>query len=1135
MRNSIILLFVLFFTSNLFAQTYYVKTSANGGSDTNDGLSWATAMANPQTAINTAKTAGGGDVLIAAGTYNPTLTESGNTHVDSTRFYTFTMKNNVKVYGGFAGLDGETIETRAKSDIDSNGNIEAWEFTNTTILSGEIQNDTDSSNNSYRVVLFSESSDSTAILNGFSITDGFLKSNLPDHFKVFSTGINILNSGKVKNCIVTNCYSSIGGGIYSINSSISNCYVLKCSAKSFGGGIYGENSNLSDCHIDKCFSKDNGGGIYCKNTVISNSIIFSNTKINNAIRDNSIFCTNSSTKDCLISNCKAISTISCKGGGIYSYQSDINKCIIENCIAKSDDKAYSGGIQLKSSIASKCIIRNCFATGVTGAFGGGIFTSESKLSNSLITNCSTKSTGSTSSSCGGGITNFESDVINCTITNCTSSGPYRLYGSGVFNSRNKSLINCIIYNNAFNKTDFFNQLKDNDPDYKDVKTCAIHNQYIPGNIGLESDSSPDTLYSLPKFKNIPDSLGYVTTEEGLNNISNGDWRIEEGSVCIDAGTGSCLPILMYTDIAGNERIINDKIDIGPYEYRTKHIITANANTGGTVSPRDTTVRYGSNVTFTISCDTGYEIESVFYGLIDVTNLIEQIGNNYTFTIYNIVENGTLNISFKKKRYTLNGIASAGGSITPIVITVEHGSNLIFTITCEPGYMISTAYYGGIDITNNIVQTDSNYTYTVYNITEDGSLYVNFSSSGYILTAIAGTGGTVSPTNITVQSGSNQTFTITCDSGYLIDTVTYNGINVTNDIIESGNSYTYTVSNVTEDGTLYVTFGSYDFSVTATAGLGGNVTPTFSQVSSNSNLILTINCAASYQIETATYNGTDVLSEIVSLGENCYTYTATNITEDGSFHVTFIPKTFNVTATANSGGTVTPTSATVSYGSGQVFTIIPMDYGFGIKTALYNNVDVYSELEKSGTHYTYTKTNIQEDGEFEVTFGLIEYTLISTSNIGGAVTPDTVTVYHGTSHSFTITPDENFSVTEASYNDVNVMEDMVESNGGYTYTATDINEDGILHVTFSNSTSIAPNPNINFNIFPNPTDGLVNIHLPENISEFKLRIVDMNGKIVLIDNHFSSEKSLNISKLPSGIYQVIVEYDKQLLTKRLIKK
>ncbi|MFC2104718.1 choice-of-anchor Q domain-containing protein, partial [Bacteroidota bacterium] len=1286
---------------------YYVKPDGN---DSNDGLSWENALANPQTAINIAVENGAEEVWIAAGIYKPTLDKDGDVNNDP-RKHTFLMRNGVKVYGGFKGIASETIENREKNDRDNNGTIEPWEYTNETILSGEIQNDSDSSNNSRNVVLFSKISNGTSLINGITIKDGHIDDFEYSGGRSYSSGIYTYQNGKIEDCRITNCsgiektalggstyqygggvslnnnslllnslvdncngggiashnskvfnskvtnciafsgggiYSSnslvkhstvencfsknMGGGIYSNNATTDSCQIYSCSAKGYGGGIYmKDNSVVSNCTIKKCsvIGTDNlpyggsGGGIYSKYSLVEDSDIDSCYVYQTVYTSYGFYnpsgggveLYHSVLNDCSISNSFCSSTVDYpSGGGLKSGWSEVDNCFVENCYSTStNDQAMGGGIYVIESNLKNCIMRNCYSTSPSLARGGGMISFSSTISNCLIYNCTTKSP---TRSNGGGMYNRGSDVNNCTVTNCFAESAGTAEGGGIYNWDNSVFTNSIVWNNGITGSSNYKRQIYNDN--SSMYYCAIQgtSSSSTGHINLsENNTGTEVDENYPYFISVPDSIGIVNTPAGYANIANPNFNIQANSACINAGSNNYVPLDLDKDINGNNRIINGTVDMGAYEYSSEFTITINTNTGGTVNPSVISANNGDDATITITPDPGYEINAATYSTIDILNDLVQTGNSYTYEIVNITSNGVINITFTPIDYTVTANAGSNGTVTPTSASMTVEDSQDFTITSETGYTISTATNNGISIINDLVESGEDFIYTLTNVTENVNLEFTFKVDEYNIIVSSNQGGTVSPTNVSVVHGDNQTFTITPDSGYEISTALYNSVDVIDDLVFSNGSYTYTLNNVqedgeltvafsaimfnviataneggtvdpmnamvaysdsivfyispdegktviaatyngvdvlneleeargdflftvmniTEDGEFSVTFGGYDYSVTATAGLGGNVTPTFAQVSSGSNVTLTINCAASYQIETATYNGANVLSNIVNTGENCYTYTTTNITEDGAFNITFIPKTFSVIATSNSGGTVTPASSTVSFGSGQVFTIIPMDYGYGVISASYNNEDVYNELEKSGDHFTYRKTNIQEDGELIVTFGLIEYSLVANCNTGGSVTPDTTTAYHGTSQTFIIIPDENFHITEATYNDVNVFDKLVESNESYTYTVNNINEDGYLLVTFSNSTGIIANPNISFNIFPNPTSGSVSIQLQENYSEFKLRIVDINGKVVLINDHFNNQESLNLGELPPGIYHIIVEYDKQILTKRLIKK
>ena len=107
----------------------YVRTAADGGSDSNDGLSWATALANPQTAIDRLYgdgTRGRGEVWVAKGVYVPQSYIKSDIPNDQTTPLAFQMRNGISVYGGFAGTESDIADRKTGDNY--------WKFTNETVL-----------------------------------------------------------------------------------------------------------------------------------------------------------------------------------------------------------------------------------------------------------------------------------------------------------------------------------------------------------------------------------------------------------------------------------------------------------------------------------------------------------------------------------------------------------------------------------------------------------------------------------------------------------------------------------------------------------------------------------------------------------------------------------------------------------------------------------------------------------------------------------------------------------------------------------------------------------------------------------------------------------------------------------------
>jgi hypothetical protein len=285
----------------------YVKSGGNG-----DGSSWANAAGNLQTAINTPQDCYNAiEIWVAEGTYYPDIAGFADARAAS-----FTLKDNVRIYGGFKG-----------SEIALN--MRDWKL-NPTILSGNISDPDESSDNVYNVV-YAANVNKTSVLDGFTITQGYAANN---NVSENGGGINCIFSNPVlNNLMIKENYSrNNGGGMYLdySNPTISNSTIFKNTTFGNGGGMYldyshpriintqiidnyllygwngaGIVANYSNPYIINSVIANNGndgyskgGGMYCSNAnpVIVNSI-FANNFCNGSNLGAGIFCYSDSHAD----------------------------------------------------------------------------------------------------------------------------------------------------------------------------------------------------------------------------------------------------------------------------------------------------------------------------------------------------------------------------------------------------------------------------------------------------------------------------------------------------------------------------------------------------------------------------------------------------------------------------------------------------------------------------------------------------------------------------------------------------------------------------------------------------------------------------------------------------------------------
>ena len=170
-----------------------------------------------------------------------------------------------------------------------------------------------------------------------------------------------------------------------------------------------------------------------------------------------------------------------------------------------------------------------------------------------------------------------------------------------------------------------------------------------------------------------------------------------------------------------------------------------------------------------------------------------------------------------------------------------------------------------------------------------SVTATFNLKTYTITASAGTGGSISPSGgVSVQSGANQIFTITPNTGYKIAGVTVDGVS-------QGAIASYTFSAVNSNHTISATFTatpSYTLSISKNGTGGGSVSsnPTGTSFSAGTPVTL-----------TALPDANSVFSGWSGACSGTATTCQVTMNSNVSVTATFNLKTYTITASAGSGG------------------------------------------------------------------------------------------------------------------------------------------------------------------------------------------------------------------------------------------
>ncbi|WP_208112424.1 putative Ig domain-containing protein, partial [Pedobacter metabolipauper] len=274
MKKLLLLIFSLI-ALHTSAAIKYVNWNATGA---NNGTSWNDAYTVLQSALISA--VAGDEIWVAKGTYHPTVRAGDGTRDQDKAFV---LVPNVKIFGGFAGTETDLAGRN-------------W-TTNTTILSGDLDNSGTLTNADAAHVVISSGAVGSAELNGFTITGGNVyvpsDSRIVNGLQIstsYGGGIYSESSApKLINLIVYGNKGAVGNGhgIFVSNSDlmISNTVISNNgeSDSQWGGGIYVKNSNPTLTNVQVTGNTAlYGGGIYSEfsNLTITNAVFSGNGRMN---------------------------------------------------------------------------------------------------------------------------------------------------------------------------------------------------------------------------------------------------------------------------------------------------------------------------------------------------------------------------------------------------------------------------------------------------------------------------------------------------------------------------------------------------------------------------------------------------------------------------------------------------------------------------------------------------------------------------------------------------------------------------------------------------------------------------------------------------------------------------------------
>ena len=305
------------------------------------------------------------------------------------------------------------------------------------------------------------------------------------------------------------------------------------------------------------------------------------------------------------------------------------------------------------------------------------------------------------------------------------------------------------------------------------------------------------------------------------------------NVTVDGASVGAVAGYTFSNVAANHTIA------ATFALNT-FTITATAGANGAISPSGTVaVVGGATQTFTIAPNTGCTIASV---TVDGTS----VGAVASYTFSNVTANHTIAATFTMNTFTIASTAGPNGAISPSgTVTVAGGATQTFSIAPNTGCTIASVTVDGTSV-------GAVASYTFPNVTANHTIAATFTLNTFTVASTAGPNGAISPSGaVTVNGGASRSFTIAPNTAWHIASVMVDGVSV-------GAVAGYMFYNISANHTIAATFALNTFTITATAGANGAISPSGAvTVNIGATKTFTIAPNTGYSIAAVTVDGVSV--------------------------------------------------------------------------------------------------------------------------------------------------------------------------------------------------------------------------------------------------------------------------------------
>src|SRR5207244_2520546 len=160
---------------------------------------------------------------------------------------------------------------------------------------------------------------------------------------------------------------------------------------------------------------------------------------------------------------------------------------------------------------------------------------------------------------------------------------------------------------------------------------------------------------------------------------------------------------------------------------------------------------------------------------------------------------------------------------------------------------------------------------------------------------------------------------------------------------------------------------------------------------------------------AHYHIADVIVDGSSVGAVA-SFTFNDVTAGHTIAASFAIDTYTIAASAGAHGAIAPSgSISVDHGASQGFTITP--------DAHYHIADVLVDGRSVGAVASFTFNEVTSGHTIAASFAIDTYAITASAGVNGAISPSgPMSVDHGASQGFTITPDAHYHIADVLVDD-----------------------------------------------------------------------------------------------------------------------